>query len=161
MELMQGIIRSMHDLPKMTTAELERHAALLFGLGENGKPKHGWQVRLAAAIPGKSGAPLSRESIRLWMRNDEVPEWAAALIRAMASIAPPPGTDDTCDRDQAACEAIEPELTRLRDLAVTAGWHPAEVAAAVLTLTIDEIRHGAGDEMARDLLIDALSQIEE
>jgi hypothetical protein len=79
----------------------------------------------------------------------------------MASIAPPPGTDDTCDRDQAAREAIEPELTRLRDLAITAGWHPAEVAAAVLTLTIDEIRHGAGNEMAREIVMDALAQIKE
>lgn len=143
----------------MTTAELQRHAALLYGRDPDGHPKHGWQKWLASRLPGKSGTPISRETIRLWMRADEVPEWAASMIRAMASIAPPPGSSSAEDRDDACREAIEPEMTRIRDLAISVGWHPAEVATAVLALTIDEIRDNAGDATAETLLTAALESI--
>lgn len=142
----------MPDLPPMNRAELERHAALLFGRDADGAPKYGWQVRLAARLPGRSGKPVSRESLRLWMRDDRVPDGIAAYIRAMTSIAPPPGTNSAMDRDDACREALEPEMTRLRDLAVTVGWHPAEVAAAILALTLDEIRTHAGDEGLREVM---------
>lgn len=140
------------DARHMTTTELERHAALLFGRGPDGRPRHGWQARMIEKIPGKSGRPLSRESLRGWMRDDHVPAWAAEIIRAMAAIAPPPGSGSEDDRDDACAEAIEPELTRLRDLAMAAGWHPAEVAAAILSLTVGEIRTHAGDLAARAML---------
>ncbi|QFQ87296.1 hypothetical protein F8A10_07585 [Paracoccus kondratievae] len=142
----------------MKRAELERHAALLFGRDDHGKPKHGWQAWLASKLPGKSGGSISRETIRLWMRNDTVPVWAADMIRAMASIAPPPGSSSDENRDAACIEALEPELTRLRDLAVSVGWHPAEVAAAVLSLTLSEIRENAGDEAIAEILHGATSK---
>ena len=142
----------MQNLPPMKRAEMERHAALLFGRDADGRPKHGWQAWLAERLPGKSGGAVSRESIRLWMRDDAVPEWAAAMIRAMAAIAPPPGATADEDRDAACIEAIEPDLTRLRDLAVSVGWHPAEVAAAILSLTLGEIEQSSGPEGLRDIL---------
>ena len=144
-------------LPAMTRKELERHAALLFGRDADGHPKHGWQARLAERLPGKSGKAVSRESIRLWMRDDAVPEWAAAMIRAMAAIAPPPGSTSDEDRDAACITAMDPELTRIRDLAVSVGWHPAEVAAAMLSLTLSEIRDGAGDDGLQAILSQILS----
>lgn len=140
-----------NDRP-MGRTELERHAALLFGRDKDGKPKHGWRQKMAARIPGKTGRPISTETIRLWMRDDFVPPDAAMLIRAMASIAPPPGSDSSQDRDGACIDAMEPELTRLRDLAVIVGWHPAEVAAAILSLTISEIRDNAGDDALAEML---------
>ncbi len=144
----------------MTAAELERHAALLYGRDIDGTPKHGWQKWLASRLPGKSGTPISRETIRLWMRADEVPEWAASMIRAMAAIAPPPGSSDDMDRDEECRHAIEPELTRIRDLAVSVGWHPAEIVTAILALTVDEIRDNAGDDAATSILIAAINDIE-
>lgn len=147
----------MTDNP-MNRAELERHAALLFGRDADGHPKHGWQARLAERLPGKSGKAVSRESIRLWMRDDAVPEWAAAMIRAMAAIAPPPGSTSDEDRDAACIMAMEPELTRIRDLAVSVGWHPAEVAAAVLSLTLSEIQQQAGDDGLAEMLDQVLGR---
>ncbi|WP_374534416.1 hypothetical protein [Phenylobacterium sp.] len=131
----------------MNRAELERHAALLFGRDEHGKPKHGWQVRLAERVPGKSGRPISRETVRLWLRDDEVPAWAAAFIRAMASISPPSSTAEV-DRVDACMEALAPELARLRDIAVSVGWRPDEIAAAIVALTVGKI--GERDDDATD-----------
>lgn len=58
-----------------------------------------------------------------------------------------------------AKEAIIRITRAMRDRAVAAGWHPAEVAAAILSMTIDDIRHHAGDAQARDVLRQALAQL--
>ncbi len=141
----------MSDIP-MTRKDLERHAALLFGRNADGAPRHGWQASLAAMLIGKSGNPISRESLRLWLRADAVPDWAAMQIRALTAIMPPPGSIAAEDRDDACADALEPELTRLRDQAVSVGWHPAEVAAAILSLTIGEIRAHTDDATVMDML---------
>ncbi|OWJ78440.1 hypothetical protein [Haematobacter genomosp. 1] len=116
----------------MTRKELERHGALLFGAA--------WKGRIASALD------VNRKTVSRWIADDAVAPWAAEKIRALAHIAPPPGSSDMQDRDSACVHAIEPELTRLRDIAVSAGWHPAEVAAAILALTIDEIQAHVGSE---------------
>lgn len=143
----------------MNRKELERLAALLFGRAADGAPKHGWQAALASRLPGKSGGTLRRETIGLWMRDDAVPAWAAELIQNMAAIAPPLDSIVEGDRDHACAMAIGPELKRIRNQAVAAGWHPAEIAAAILSLTVDEIRHRAGDTAAVEILRVATRQI--
>lgn len=50
--------------------------------------------------------------------------------------------------DAACVAAIEPGITDLRNRAIGAGWHPAEVAAAILSLTVSDIRDHAGDDAA-------------
>lgn len=131
----------MADPRPMTRNEMERLGALLFG--------YGWKSRLADALD------VNRREVSRWIAADNVAPWAADRLRAMVAIAPPPGSSDHYDRDLACRDALEPEMTRLRDLAVSAGWHPAEIAAAVLSMTVDEIRHHAG----HDALMETLSSI--
>lgn len=52
----------------------------------------------------------------------------------MTTIAPPPGTTDEDDRDDACQDALEPELTR------------------ITTLAVSDIRHIAGPQVAIDML---------
>lgn len=103
---------------------------------------------------------VSDRTVRNWLAGrHSIPEGVMAELRAIISIAPPPDSDSSEDRDGACVEALEPALTELRDRAVAAGWHPAEVAAAILSMTIDDIRHHAGDAQARDVLQQALVQL--
>jgi len=102
---------------------------------------------------------VSDRTIRHWVAGERsIPDRVMSELRAMVSIAPPPGTDSTEDRDEACREAMEPAMTELRDRALAAGWHPAEVAAAILSMTIDEIRHHAGDAAAREILEQAAAR---
>lgn len=101
---------------------------------------------------------VSGRTVRHWVAGERsIPERVMAELRAMLSIAPP--TDIDADRDDACREALQAALTGLRDRAVAAGWHPAEVAVAILSLTVDEIRHNAGDDQARQVLEQALAQL--
>jgi hypothetical protein len=103
---------------------------------------------------------VSDRTVRHWIAGRHpIPPRVMAELRAIISIAPPPDSDAGEDRDDSAREALEPALTELRDRAVAAGWLPAEVAAAILALTVDEIRAHAGDEQAMRVLIDAVGQI--
>ena len=70
----------------------------------------------------------------------------------MLDIAPPAADMPDDQRDDACREALEPAMTDMRTRAVAAGWHPAEVAAAVLDLAVSEIRTGAGDAAAIDTM---------
>lgn len=47
-------------------------------------------------------------------------------------------------RDEACRDALDPALAALAGAAINAGWHPAEVAAAMLGHSVDAIRGGAG-----------------
>lgn len=143
----------------MDRNELKRHAALLFGRDPHGEPKHGWRQKLAARIPGKTGQPITTETIRRWMRDDRVPDDAAVIIRAIAAIAPPPASSTDDDRDDACVDALEPEMTRLRDLAVASGWHRAEISAAILSLTVGEMLEGAGQAATLDALDQARTAV--
>lgn len=96
---------------------------------------------------------VSDRTVRNWLSGKHaIPAGVMAELHAMVAIAPPPDTDSDEDRDDACVEALEPALTELRDRAVSAGWHPAEVAAAILSLTVDEIRTHAGDAAASAVL---------
>ena len=103
---------------------------------------------------------VSDRTMRHWLAGKHrIPPNVMAEIQGLVKIAPPPDSDSSEDRDGACVEALEPALTELRDRAVAAGWHPAEVAAAILSMTIDDIRHHAGDAQARDVLRQALAQL--
>ena len=130
----------MTDRP-MGREELERLGALLFG--------YGWKARLADVLD------VNRKTVSRWISDGDVAPWAADRLRAMVSIAPPPGTSDDDDRDDACQDALEPELTRLMQMAVDAGWHPAEITTAILALTVAEIADKAGPAAALEILSQA------
>lgn len=121
--------------------ELERLGALLFG--------YAWKSRLAAALD------INRKTVSRWIADDNVAPWAASRLRAMVAIAPPPGTTDADDRDDACQDAIEPDLTRLVNLAEDAGWHRAEIATAIVALVLADLRSLAGDAATLAFLDDA------
>lgn len=102
----------------MNRDELERLGALLFG--------YGWKSTLADVLE------INRKTVSRWIADDAAPAWAAERLRTMVTIAPPPGTTDADDRDDACQDAIEPELTRIVALAEGAGWHRAEIVTAIM-----------------------------
>ena len=96
---------------------------------------------------------VSDRSVRSWVSGKTpVPSGVMAELRAMLNIAPPEADLTEEQRDDACRDAIEPLLTDIRDRAIAAGWHPAEVAAAVLDLAVSEIRSSAGDAAAIETL---------
>lgn len=136
----------MADRP-MNRDELERLGALLFGFA--------WKSRLADVLD------INRKTVSRWIADDAVAQWAADRLRAMAHIAPPPGTTDADDRDDACADAVEGDLSRLVLLATDAGWHRAEVMTAILSLTITDMVTHAGPGTTVDLLRQAVAQIEQ
>ena len=122
----------------MNRDELERLGALLFG--------YGWKSTLADVLE------INRKTVSRWIADDAAPAWAAERLRTMVTIAPPPGTTDADDRDDACQDAIEPELTRIVALAEGAGWHRAEIVTAIFALSLSDIRNAAGDAVALEML---------
>jgi len=122
----------------MNRDELERLGALLFG--------YGWKARLADVLE------INRKTVSRWIADDDVPGWAADRLRLMTTIAPPPGSTDEDDRDDACQDALEPELTRITTLAEGAGWNRAEIMTAIAALAVSDIRHIAGPQVAIDML---------
>lgn len=77
-------------------------------------------------------------------------------IRVEATIARPPvSLHSGMDRDGPCGEALDPALDAVAVAAETAGWHPAEVASAVLTWATHRIADGAGEDQAIQALEDA------
>lgn len=131
--------------PPMDRDEIQRLGALLFG--------YGWKSSLAKAFE------VNRKTITRWIAQDCVPPWAVERLRAMVRIAPPRGSSADQDRDDACAEAIEPELTRIVEIAEAAGWHRAELITAIITLSLSDLRHKAGDQAALDFLAEAAKAI--
>lgn len=122
----------------MTRAEAERLGSYVWG--------HGWQTRLAEALD------VQPRTVRRWIAADELPHFAAARLRGIAHIAPPPDTTADDDRDDACADAIEGDLSRLVSLAEDAGWHRAEIQVAILSLTVTDILVHAGRAATLDVL---------
>lgn len=133
------------DPRPMTRAELERHAALLFGSG--------WQTALARRLE------IADRTVRRWVADDSVPAWAAERVRAMVHIAPPPGSTWTDDRDDACADALERYLSRMVELAESAGWHRAEIDAAILSLTVSDMLSHAGPDATMETLRQAIAAV--
>lgn len=127
----------------MGRKELERHGEVLFGFG--------WKVTLAEALD------VNRKTVSRWIANDLVAPWAAARLRGIINIAPPPGSGE--DRDEACVEALEPEVTRIAVLAEGSGWLRAEILTALLALVIGDLRARAGEAATLDLLSQAIAQL--
>lgn len=72
--------------------------------------------------------------------------------RRRARIPPPAPDLDGDDRDDACRDALDPQLAALSAAAEGAGWHPAEVAAAMLGHAVDAMRAGAGSPAALSTL---------
>lgn len=129
-------------------SEFERLAALTWGCP-------GWKTEAAAAIG------VSRSTVSRWLEDDKVPGWAAERIRAMAQLAPPPGSMVSEDRDNECAQVMEGELSRLVDLAESAGWHRGEVVAAILSFAIDDNLRHAGKDPALEILEQARSLVKD
>lgn len=129
------MVRTAADQAASFRAGIEK----LWGYGAQTRAARHWEV--------------SDRTVRHWLSGrNPVPAGIMSDLRAMLSIAPPPDSSPDDDRDKACRVAIEPALTELRDRAVSAGWHPAEVAAALMSLTADEIRTQAGDDALDDVI---------
>lgn len=60
-----------------------------------------------------------------------------------------PTADLSDEQRNLACrDMLDPYLTALASAVIDTGWHPAEVAAAMLGHAVDAIRAGAGVEEA-------------
>lgn len=125
----------MADQANIFRAGIER----LWGYGAQTRAARHWEV--------------SDRTVRRWVIGESaIPAAIMADLRAMLSIAPPPDSTSDDDRDDACRTAMEPALTELRDRAISAGWHPAEIAAAIMSLTVDEIRAHAGADGLAEML---------
>lgn len=115
---------------------------------------YGWQQRAARHFE------VSDRTVRHWASGrNAVPERVMAEMRLMVSIAPPPDTDDEDDRDDVCREALEPAMSEIFRRAQAAGWHPAEIAVAILAMTVDQLTSMAGTAEARELLEQAVAQL--
>lgn len=130
---------------KMGRDELERHGQQLFG--------YGWKSSLAEHLDA------NRKTVSRWIAADAVPEWAAEAIRAMVSIAPPPGTTEQDDRDDICYDAIQPKLLALVDAAENVGWNRGEVLAAVLSAALGDIMARVGRDEVIQILDQARAQV--
>lgn len=123
------------------------------------------EVRAALAALGHTqrgfarAHDISERTVRDWCQTGAASATAAALLRTLLAqaVAPPPETLAVeQDRDGPCGEALDPHLDALREQAERAGWHPAEIVAAVLGWALHSAAEGAGPDAARALLTDAL-----
>ena len=128
----------------MTPSEFRRGIDTLWGRGAQMRAAEHWGI--------------AARSVRRFVSGEQiVPDGIARELREMIGIMPPPGTDadddaDTAARDDACLDAIEPEMTRLRDRCLAAGWNPAEIAVAMVSLAMSEIITRVGVAAALDFL---------
>lgn len=130
----------------MNRTEAQRLGSYVWG--------YGWQTKLAEAVE------VQPRTVRRWIAADSIPEFAADRLRAMAHIAPPPGSSANEDRDDACADAMEGDLSRLVELATDAGWNRAEVQVAILSLTVTDILAYAGPAATLEVLDQARLLIE-
>jgi len=101
-------------------------------------------LRKAAAGSRRLGPYHTRLLREIAIQQAQMPP-----VRVEATIARPPASlHPGMDRDGPCGEALDPVLGAVAVAAETAGWHPAEVAAAVLTWATHRIADGAGEEHA-------------
>ena len=68
---------------------------------------------------------------------------------------PPPHLVIEDDRDEEAFEALLPHFESIALVAVDAGWHPAEVVAAMVNWALAHVSEGAGIETTLEMLDEA------
>jgi hypothetical protein len=68
---------------------------------------------------------------------------------------PPPHLLIDDDRDNEAFAALCPHFESVAEVAIRAGWHPAEVLAAMVNWALDQTTEGAGVETTLEILDEA------
>jgi hypothetical protein len=128
----------------MNADDLAEAGRTLFG------PGHGSMKQLANALD------VSYDSLRhvLSGRRAMPPGWEIELKRLLAGASdqirrPPSSIGPEIDRNDACADALDPHLDTLAVRAEAAGWHPAEVVAAVISWAAHRAADGAGDEKER------------
>jgi DNA-binding transcriptional regulator YdaS (Cro superfamily) len=137
----------------MTPDDLAAAAQTLFGAG------HGSIKKFAAALG------VSYDAMRhvLSGRRAMPPGWADDVRRLLTGAsdqvtrAPEFGPD--IDRDELCADAIEPHLDLLAARALVAGWHPAEIVAAVVGWGAHQAAENAGPKAAIELLTGAIEVV--
>jgi len=105
------------DLRPMDRAELSRIAGAVFGVE--------WKARLVEHFA------IRRTTLGRWLRDDLVPDWAAAQIRAMAHFPPPPRDTSEEEQFEIGRRLVAERLDQLLEQAIGAGWPFEEVEAMV------------------------------
>lgn len=124
---------------------------------------------LATAVYGSQWqSPLSRDlpaslrQVQRWARDGVEKPTTAQAVRAFLEerrrVSMPPPTTTGDDRDDEARDVLEPKLAALVSVAADAGWHEAELLAAMLSYAIDRMIDGAGAPAAAEVLKAALAQ---
>lgn len=118
--------------------------------------RHGWVARMAADLA------VNYDNLRKMLAGgrpvpmrllEELRARTGALPVTIAAIPAPPATlRPEVDRDGPCGEALDPALDALAAAAEAAGWHPAEVAVAILTWSTHRIADGAGKDAAQAAL---------
>ncbi len=109
---------------------------------------HGRQARAAA-----HWGVADRTMRRFVSGASPIPKALQDEAIELAGFAPPPvGSSAEDDRDEAARAALAPHIAILAAKAARVGWHPAEIAAALLSGAIDMIRDSAGEEATKAAL---------
>lgn len=129
----------------MTPSELHSIASACYGAR--------WQSQLARDMG------VSLRNIQRWARDGIAKPATAEGVRRFLEerrisriAAPPEGSTPDQNRDDACYEALRPGVLALLAAASDIGWHPAEAWVAVLAVTVDAMRDGAGDDATLDVL---------
>lgn len=104
-----------------------------------------WRARLAEALG------VSRQTLWRQLNAGALSPTLSQRLREIAAVAPPPGTSDDQDRDEACADVLAPELGRLIETACTAGWDRGEVVTALFSLLVSDIRDNVGNGAVLDL----------
>ncbi|UOK73031.1 hypothetical protein [Ancylobacter polymorphus] len=80
------------------------------------------------------------------------------IERARLRIEPPPPIGEE-ERDDHAYDEMRPHIEALVRVGGAAGWHAAEVLAAILAVTVDLMSEGAGEEATARTLDDVLAAL--
>lgn len=127
----------------MTASDLASLASAIYG------PR--WQSAFARDFD------TALRTVQRWARDGiDKPATAGAVRRfleerARLRISPPPA-DGYSDRDDDAYDEFRPRVEALAQAGEAAGWHPAEAVTAILAVTVDMMRAGAGDEATVETL---------
>lgn len=125
------------------------------------------EVRALIARLGTTQAGLARmvgvreDTVRQeWCRHGVPDKGTARTLLAMMSeqiiASPPARLAMEHDRDGPCGEVIDPHMDMLFKRAQMAGWHPAEISAAILSWTVHTMVDGAGIDAACETLSDAI-----
>lgn len=128
--------------------------------------RHGAQSALARAygIGDRRVREYLAEPPARWA---PVPDWLLSALRAgvmarreIGILGPEPGSTASEARDEGAYNAIAPAIDAINAAGTDAGWHGAEIAAAILSRVTEIMVDAAGPRAARETLQQALDAVD-